>query len=266
MKKKKSEFDEFKKKALRSKESIISIFLITPITIRLAYFIKKKNLNISPNEITLMGLFLFSPLTILFLFLAPLLEIRSLYLIVAILFYFVLFLDWLDGQVARGMNKLSDKGAFLDMISDRVSIIIFFIVIFSIGLWTNNDLLLIGSAFLFVLKTFHLMVISKVYYWNEKNKGGKFVGPVFSGIPALKKMGILNINTIFQRLNNVLKIKRWEPAINPPEQYSLTIMLPVLLIFFNLETFAIYLLYFYIFAFSFFFLFRIKNLLKEYVL
>ena len=78
-------------------------------------------------------------------------------------------------------------------------------------------------------------------------------------------MGVLKINSVFRKLNNIFKIKRWEPAINPPEQYSLTIMLPALLIFFNLETFAIFLLYFYILAFSFFFLFRIKNMMKEYV-
>ena len=265
MKKKKSEFDEFKKKALRPKESIISMYTITPITIRLAYFIKKKKLNISPNEITLSGLFFFSPLTILFLFIAPILNLRILYLFAAISFYMVLFVDWLDGQVARGLNKSSDKGAFLDMIADRVAIIIFFVVIFSIGLWTNNIILLTGSVFLFVLKTFHLMVITKLYYVKERSKGAKEVAPVFSGLPALNTMGVLKINLIFRKLNDILKIKRWEPAINPPEQYSLTIMLPALLIFFNLETFAIFLLYFYIFAFSFFFLYRIKNMLKEYV-
>ena len=265
MKKKQSEFEEFKKKALRPKESILSMFTITPISIRLAYFIKKKNLNISPNEITLMGLFLFSPLTILFLFLAPILNLRILYLFVAISFYLVLFVDWLDGQVARGMNKLSDKGAFLDLIADRVAIIIFFVVIFSIGLWTNNIILLTGSTFLFVLKTFHLMVITKLYYVKERSKEAKEVAPVFSGLPALNTMGVLKINLIFRKLNNILKIKRWEPAINPPEQYSLTIMLPVLLVFFNLETFAVFLLYFYIFAFSLFFLIRVKNMMKEYV-
>jgi len=265
MKKKKSEFKEFKKKALRPKESIISLFLITPIAIRLAYFIKKKNLNISPNQITLTGLFLFSPLTILLLFLAPILNLRTLYLFVAISFYFVLFVDWLDGQVARGLNKSSDKGAFLDLIADRVAIIIFFVVIFSIGLWTNNIILLTGSIFLFVLKTFHIMVITKIYYVEEKNKKAKYVAPVFSGLPALNTMGVLKINLILSNLNKIFKIKRWEPVINPPEQYSLTIILPVLLIFFNLETFAIFLLYFYVFAFSFFFLFRIKNLLKEYI-
>ena len=241
------------------------MFLITPITIRLAYFIKKKNLNISPNQITLTGLFFFSPLTILLLFLAPILNLRTLYLFAAISFYFILFVDWLDGQVARGLNKSSDKGAFLDLIADRVLIIIFFVLIFSIGLWTNNIILLTGSIFLFVLKTFHLMVITKIYYVEEKNKKAKYVAPVFSGLPALKKMGILNMNLVLQKINNIFKIKRWEPAINPPEQYSLTIMLPVLLIFFNLETPAIFLLYFYIFVFSFFFLFRIKNLLREYV-
>tara|TARA_Y100000310_G_scaffold167546_2_gene167404 strand:- start:43835 stop:44632 length:798 start_codon:yes stop_codon:yes gene_type:complete len=265
MEKKKSEFEEFKKIALRPKESIISMFTITPLSIRVAYFIKKKKLNISPDQITLSGLFFFSPLTILLLFLAPLLNLRILYLFAAISFYLVLFVDWMDGQVARGLNKSSDKGAFLDLIADRVAIIIFFVVIFSIGLWTNNAYLLIGSTFLFVLKTFHLMVITKLYYAKERNKEAKEVAPAFSGLPALNKMGILKINSIFIKINNILKIKRWEPAINPPEQYSLTIMLPVLLVFFNLEIFATFLLYFYLFAFSFFFLYRIKNLLKGFI-
>ena len=275
MKKKKSEFDEFKKTALRPKESLLSLIFITPFSIRLAYFIKKKNLNISPNQITLTGLFLLYPLTFILLFLAPILNLRILYLFVAILFYFVLFSDWLDGQVARGLNKSSEKGAFLDIISDRVAIIVFFVTIYSIGLWTNNYILLTGSIFLFVIKMFHIMVITKLYYFKEyyskkhtskeKNKKTKMVAPIFSGLPALNTMGVLKINLIFSKLNNILKIRRWTTEIGPSEQYSLTIMLPVLLIFFNLETFAIYLLYFYIFAFSSFFLIRVKNMMKEYI-
>jgi len=149
MKKKKSEFEKFKKVALRQEETILSLFTITPISIRVAYFIKKKNLNISPDQITLIGLFLLYPLIFAFLLLAPVLNIRFFYLIVAILFYFILFVDWLDGQVARGMNKKSSKGAFLDIISDRVAIIVFLTTIYSIGLWTNNAILLTGSLFLF---------------------------------------------------------------------------------------------------------------------
>lgn len=265
MKKKKSEFNEFKKKALNPKEGILSMFTITPISIRLAYLIKKKNLNISPNQVTLTGLFLLSPLVIIFLFLAPILNLRILYLFVAILFYGVLFADWLDGQIARGLNKRSDKGAFLDTISDRVAIITFFVLIFSIGLWTNNVFLLSGSIFLFALKTFHMMVITKIYYYKELNKETKIVNPVFSSLPALNSMGVLKINSILYKLNTILKIKRWEPTIGPSERYFSTIMFPALLIFFNLEIFAIFLLYFYIFIFSLFFIIRIKNLFKEYV-
>jgi len=265
MKKKKSDFTKFKEKALRPKESIISLFLITPISIRLAYLIKKYNLNISPDHITLSGLLFLSPLVIVSVLLAPILNLRILYLVAFILFYLVLFVDWFDGQVARGLNKSSEKGAFLDMIADRVLIIIFFVVIFSIGLWTNNIFLLSGSILLFALKTTHLMIISKLYYMKEKNKQKKFIGPVFSGLPALNKMGILKVNVIFEKINSVLKIKRWEPTLNPPEQYSLTIMLPILLVLLNLEIYATYLLYFFIIAFSLFFLIRIKALLRDYL-
>ena len=276
MKKKLSDFEEFKKIALRPTETILSLFTITPISIRVAYLIKKLNLNISPNNVTLTGLFFLYPLMIILLLLAPIFEIRSFYLVVAILFYSVLFVDWIDGQLARGLGKSSEKGAFLDIISDRVAIIVFFVTICSIGIWTNNLFVLAGGIFLFVIKMFHIMVITKIYYFKEyyskinpskgKNKKQKIVATVFTGTPALNKMGVLKINTLYKKINSVLKIKRWQEKTGPSEQYFLTIMVPTLLVFFNFETIAIYLLYFYIFAFSFFFLFRIKNMMKEYVI
>lgn len=265
MEKKKEAFNKFKDKALHEKDSLFSILFINPISVRLAYFIKKKNLNISPNQITLTRLFLLSPLVIIFLFLAPILNLRILYLFIAILFYCILFTDWLDGQLARGTNKVSDKGSFLDLIADRVAIIIFFTFIFSVGLWLNNVFLLCGGVFLFVLKSFHMMVITQLYFVKERKKEVKSLNLVFSGRPVLNAMGVLKINLILSKLNNFLKIKRWSPGMGAPEQYFLIIMFPALLIAFNLEIFAVFLLYFYIIAYSLFFVLRIRNLLRDYV-
>ncbi len=261
----KESFKVFKERALHEKDNLFAILFLNPITVRIAYLIKKYNLKISPNHITLTRLCLLFPLIIFVLFLAPILNYRILYLVIAILFYFFLFTDWLDGQLARGLNKVSDKGAFLDLIADRTAIIIFFTFIFSVGLWLNNIILLCGSAFLFALKTFHMMIITKIFYLNEKNKETKSINSVFSSLPARNTMGLLKIDLILSKLNTFLKIKKWEPRIGASEQYFLTIMFPALLIAFNLEIFAIFLLYFYIVAFSLFFIIRIKNLFKEYV-
>jgi hypothetical protein len=64
-------FGKFKEKALHKKEELFAILFLSPITIRIAYLIKKYNLNISPNQVTSTRLFVLSPLIILCLFLAP---------------------------------------------------------------------------------------------------------------------------------------------------------------------------------------------------
>ena len=71
MRKRKESFEEFKEKALHEDDDLFAILFLNPITIRIAYFIKKYNLNITPNQVTLSRLFFFSPLIIACLFLAP---------------------------------------------------------------------------------------------------------------------------------------------------------------------------------------------------
>ena len=65
---------------------------------------------------------------------------------------FYLLTDWLDGQIARGQNKVSEKGAFLDSIADRTAIIIFITSIISVGLWLENWFIIFGGILIFVLK------------------------------------------------------------------------------------------------------------------
>ena len=238
------------------------MLFIDPLAIRLAYFIKKKKLNISPNRITSMRLGLLSPLIILLLFLAPILHFRVFYLFVAILFYFVMLTDTLDGDLARGLNKTSYLGAFLDSIADRFAIIIFFTLLFSIGLWTNNLILLLGSIFLFVLKTFHMMLITKLFYYRMIED----VAAPFSGAPAFKTLGLIKLFSLINKIKLPLKIKRWNGCyVGSYERYILTIILPSLLITFNCEFIAILLGYFFIIFYSLFFILRIKSLLVKYL-
>lgn len=267
MKYKKESFKEFRNRVIHKKDSLFANLFLNSIPIWIAYFIKKYNLNITPNQISYLRLFILSSMIIFLLFLAPILNLRIFYLIVAILFYFILLTDWLDGAIARGLNKISEKGTFLDSIADRTAIIVFFTLIISIGLWTQNLFLICGGIFLFVLKTFHLMIISKIFYYKKDiySDRTKNMMKLFGG-EELNKMGMVKFLSFFEKLNNkYLKIKRWDPQIITPERYFLTIMIPALLMAFNLEIFAVFLLYFYICAFSLFFIFRIKNLFKEYV-
>lgn len=267
------EFEEFKKRVMHQKDSLFANLFLNPFTIRIAYLIKKYDLNITPNQVTLTRLFILSPIIILLLFLAPILGLRILYLIITVLFYLILLTDWLDGTIARGLNKTSEKGEFLDSIADRTAVIIFFTLIISIGLFTQTNLLIYGGIFLFVLKTFNLMVISKIFYSDiipqkqmdstERYKD-KNMQKIFGG-DDLNKMGMVKFTSFFEKLNKYLKIEGWNPRINAPERYFLTIMVPSLLIFFKLETIAIYLLGVLTFAFMVFFIIRTKNLLKDYL-
>jgi len=265
-------FKEFCERARHPKDSLFANLFLNPLALRMAYCIKKYSLKITPNQVSLTRLFILSSIILLLLFLAPMFELRILYLIIAILFYFVLLTDWLDGAIARGLNKTSKKGEFLDAIADRTSIIIFFVVIISVGLFTKNNFLVFGGVLLFVLKTFNLMVISKVFYYNliptkqmstDERYKDKNMFKIFGGEDA-SKMGIGGVVAILDKLNKYLKIKRWNPQIIQPELYSFIIILPLLLIFFRLETIAVYLLSILVILYTIFFARRIKTLFKSY--
>jgi len=259
------DFKKFKEKALQKEDTLLSMILIDPFAPRIAYFIKKHNLNISPNQISLSRTLFLFPLIVLFLFLAPIFHLKVLYLFAVILFYLDLLTDNLDGQMARGSDRTSYKGHFLDAVGDRCCIIIFFVVIFSVGLWANNVFLLCGSISLFALKMFHMMLITKLYYFKEANRETKYLGLVFSGRSILKSLGVYKLDSAVRKLNKSLKIKRLNYAILPLERYLATIVLPVLLIIFNLEILAIWLLYFYTIIFFLFFIERVRYVFKEHI-
>jgi len=250
-------FKEFKQKVLHEKEDLFAILFLSPITIRLAYLIKRFNIKILPNQVTYSRLFFFSPLIILCLLLAPLFHLKILYLVALILSYLFLLSDWLDGQLARGTDNTSPKGAFLDSIADRFSTIIFMVLLFSLGLWLKDLYLVYGSIILFTLKSFHLMVITKAYFYGINGNDNS----IFSGIKAFKQTGIDLIFKILKKINSVLKIKRWDEGIGGAERFFLTIMLPLILIVYNQNP----LIYLYLLTIFFiiFFLIRIKNLFKD---
>jgi len=253
------DFEKFKKKAQHPKDELLTILTLDPISIRLAYLINKKKLKITPNAITKIRLFLFGPLAILSLILAPLLNNASFYLVCAILVYAMNLSDDLDGNLARGLNKTSKLGAFLDTIADRFLIIITITTIFSIGFWVQSRLLIFSSILIFVLKTFHMMVITKIYYYAEDKKYGE--GEIFEGESASKRLGIAFIINTLRKINDKIKIKRWRVGIGGYERAFLTIILPCLLIYFGILNYAILLEALLAIFFILFFSIRIKNLL-----
>ena len=270
---KKESFKEFKERTLHDKEDLFAILFISPITIRLTYLIKKWNLNISPNQVTFTRLFVLSPLIIICLLLASLLGWKIFYLFVIILSYLFLLSDWLDGQIARGLNKVSYTGILFDSIADRFLTIIFITMIFSIGVYFSNSILIYGAILLFVLKIFHLMAITKIFYYGTKTEymgkiymdKKKTMQTIFAGDDTFKTMGVFSIRNILQKINSFLKIKRWSENIGGSERYFFTIILPLILIVIELNSIAIILVYFLLIFYIIFFILRIKNLLKSYI-
>jgi len=254
------DFKEFKEKVLHPKDDLFTILFINFFTIRLAYLIKKFNIPITPNQISYSRLFLFTPIIMLFLFLAPLFENPLFYLLAIIACYFWIMTDWLDGQLARGTNQTSEKGAFIDAIADRVSTIIFLVVIFSIGLWYKNALIIFGSIILFVLKIFHTMVITKLFYFGlEKGLDNQ---KVFDGHDAFKIVGVNLLKTTLKKINKILKIRSWGADFGGSDRFFLTVMLPLVLVYLQLNFLAILLAYFFILIWAVFFIIRIKNLIN----
>ena len=250
-------FKEFKEKALHEQEEVFAILFLSPITIRIAYLIKKWNLNITPNQITFSRLYLFSPLIILCLFLAPILQDKIFYLLAIIFSYFFLLSDWLDGQLARGTNKVSKGGTFLDSVADRLSSIIFLTLLFSIGMWFDNPILVYGSICLFVLKTFHMMIITKVFYYKRNPD----LHSLFTGQEARKVLGVARLESFLRKTNSFLNIKRWGCSVGGSERYFLSIIFPLILIILNLNAVVIVFSYILLIVFGISFIIRIKNLL-----
>lgn len=220
----------------------------------------KHKIKITPNQITYSRIFLISPLIILFLFLAPLYKNTLFYLLALICSYLFIVSDWLDGQLARGTGQTSKNGEFLDVIADRFSTIIFLTLLFSFGLWFESILILYGSILLFILKIFHMMIITKLFYLGiEKGEDNQ---KVFDGKDAFNSLGISKIFLLLKNLSKILKIERWDGTLGGAERFFLTIMLPLILILFNLSFLAFLLLLILMLFFGMFLMIRIKNIFK----
>ena len=253
-------FEEFRNKAQHTKEELLAILTINPFTVRLAYLIKKFNLNISPNQVTAVRLFILFPLTIFFLFLAPILQSKIFYLLSAIFVYFMAFTDDLDGNIARGLKKTSDFGAFLDSIADRTYTFVLLAFIFSFGMWVSHIFLIYGAVFIISLKAFHLMIISKVFYYNA---GKLNMETIFSAKKEVRHLGFEK-NKITAYINKILKLKRWSESLGGFERIFLTFMIPAILFYFGFELITLVVVYALTLFNIFFYISRTRNLLLEY--
>lgn len=128
-------------------------------------FFSKKTLNlvpnfISPNFIVYFGFFIF-----LFF---PLLLIYDQKILSIILLMFVVFLDHLDGDLARHRNETSVYGAKIDTISDRLR---GFILVISIGFTylNSNYLTSLVPLLIFILNEFIIINL------RQKNENFNFV-------------------------------------------------------------------------------------------
>ena len=245
---------------MHEKDDLFAILFVNFLTVRMVYFMNKHKIKITPNQITYSRIFLISPLIILFLFLAPLYKNTLFYLLALICSYLFIVSDWLDGQLARGTGQTSKNGEFLDVIADRFSTIIFLTLLFSFGLWFESILILYGSILLFILKIFHTMIITKLFYLGiEKGEDNQ---KVFDGKDAFNSLGISKIFLLLKNLSKILKIERWDGTLGGAERFFLTIMLPLILILFNLSFLAFLLLLILMLFFGMFLMIRIKNIFK----
>lgn len=260
-KKSKISFGEFKKKALLPLDEITAIFTVDPLSTRLAYFIYKKDLKITPNQITWFRLAFLAPLVISCLFLASLLQLRIFYLFAAVLEWLIMFSDGVDGHLARGADMKSRFGAFLDIISDRVMIIFFITLLFSLGMFEGNLFIVFGGIFLFIAKMYNMTVINKVFYFGQKNLDTDYM---FSGVKELDTMGIAKVNSLFVRLNKYLKVKRWCEHTGAYERNIITFIIPCLLVYFGMDIIAVILGYIFVVLFSYFYISRTQNLIRDY--
>jgi len=255
----KETFEQFKERVVHPQDDLFAILFLNFITVRLAYIIIKYGIGITANAVTYVRMFLLGPAIILTLLIAPIFNNKLIYAIPLILSYLFLLSDWLDGQIARGSYKTSKKGAILDSIADRFSTIIMLVLLFSIGFHYNSPIILFLSVFLFSLKCFHMMVITKLYYYEVGVDSNK----VFGGADATGKMGVASI---FKKASNIIKIKKWGGTLGGSDRFFITVMLPMILVLFGLRIITLLLLLAFSIFLLLFFIIRIKNLFKEMII
>lgn len=257
----KETFKQFKERVLHPEDDIFAILFLNFITVRLSYIITKYKLKITPNQITYIRMIILSPLIISLLIIAPIYSSKLAYVLVLILSYLFLLSDWLDGQVARGTRKTSKKGAILDSIADRFSTIIFLVLLFSIGIAYGNILIVSSTVVLFTLKCFHMMVITKLFYYGEKDKSDK--NKMFDGADAMSSMGVSKIFKVTKWLKGKIGLTRWGGTLGGSDRFFITIMLPIILMLLGYTNLLSLLLWAYIIFLALFFILRIKGLFKN---
>jgi len=255
-------YKKFEKKARHPTDSIFPILFVDPIVTRIAYLVKKRKSKVNPNSITAFRLFFISPAIITCLLLAPILHLRQFYLAAAILSYFIFFTDSLDGQIARGLDRKSKRGAFLDSVADRFATILFITMVLSVGLFLQNPFLIYGGIILFILKAFHMMVITKIYYYKEMWKEKENKSKVFKSGKASKILGLDLANHLGIQLAKLFGIKRCSTLLGGYEREVITFMLPALFVYFRLDLPAFWILIAFVVINMVFFLIRIKNVMR----
>jgi hypothetical protein len=168
----------------------------------------------------------------------------------------------LDGQLARGLKRGSKEGEFLDIITDRVGTIVFITTLFSIGSFVQSNLLMYGSILLFIIKMFHLIFISKIYYWKEQENQKESKSGVFSGNEGLNRIGVGKILFIFNKIFKPIFPRRCVGLFGQFERYILSIIVPLLMVYFGLNGILIIYCSILILFHLIFFCVRLKKLLK----
>jgi len=247
----KETFEDFKERVVHPKDDLFAILFLNFITVRLAYLIIKYKIGITANAVTYTRMFFLGPSIILLLILMPV------WPLVLIFSYLFLLSDWLDGQIARGSRKTSKKGAILDSIADRYSTIIMLVLMFSVGVYCSSLPLVSFSVILFSLKCFHMMMITKLYYYGIGSTENS--EKIFGGHDATGKMGI---ETLFKKASELVKIKRWGGTLGGSDRFFITVMFPIILVLLGLPNTAAFLMAVFAIILIIFFLIRIKNLFK----
>ena len=249
-------YKEFRERVVAKGDSFFSNILINPISIRIAYFIKRKNINVVPDYIALSRPLFFVPLIIISLLMAPILGLKIFYLFVAILFYLFLFSDWLDGQVARGLNKVSERGAFLDSVGDRFALPMFFLLMFSVGVFSNNSFLIYGSLILFILKIAQLSLINMAFFH------GVYDTEVFVAQSALRKTGMPQATAFITKIAHKFGVKN-NNVVGQFERYVIMLIIIPILFFANQDFIVQLILVVLLIVYFIFFIFNIGRIFKK---
>ena len=141
-------------------DGIVSRYINRRISSRITKFIVSRNINVTPNQISILSAFIGFLTLPLYIFRIP--------IIAGILVELSSIIDGVDGELARALNLSSKSGGFLDACLDRY---VDFIILLGASLYLLNSIQSILAYIAIMSSIAGSILVSYIHARGEKDLG-----------------------------------------------------------------------------------------------